>query len=615
MTDLRNAIADLDNHSRHNQFAESRDVVTLRAKLSDLLGAFLKEVRYVGPALSSQKVWSSERAEVARQGFTLWETAAAGYVQDAQTCSDRSARAAALSATEALMNLATTGSEVLSMAPTVSLVDTYLGLVELALDQASDMVMLARPATTYESTTENPFLTQISLLACDAAIKRHQQAFALDTILDEEELRGIIADLEVLSDRERTRARSMRGAKAEMAATSAFFAIKQLADARIAYAQMLRQVWRQRSRTSEMRVQDLLDSIHRITGKSAASSSASSKTPSLINRGSTGRTSFVRPRDVIAEEKDLGPRGSSSTSSESSDGLGPLTPASDGTPCAGFGSALTGSSSFSRAALLSGSTLSMDSAGSCRSTESTRSLWMPPLEARERRISSVGIRRSDSSVTAWNRKASMVSNKPSVNGTFTVSTTALCETAFSLLEAAMKGYKAGLNLLASSNLTGDLMAQTKSEVLLGIAEAALFSADLAPLCSRAVSARETNLDTCGIYARWAAREVGMASWIEGTSDSVIADRKVDSWRAKEVGKRAILTVLRMWWYKAASKPNQDAKVAAKDAIAGVLQRARPSGEVDSSSIAKYKSRIVEASGELNASESLFWLEVERILTA
>lgn len=612
VTDLRNAVADLEAASKDKTLEKSPDLLVLRAKLSDLLCSFLKELGQTAIVQSPEKIWIGERAEIAKEGLKLWEAVSDSLVLQVGRASGKEVKTIAMNATEALMNLATTGSQVLSLAPTASLVNDYHEIVELALDQASDMIILAKPIGPSESSIDNPFLTQISLLSCDAALKRHKQAFALGQTLDEEDLRAVIGDLEVLSDRERARAKSMRGAKAEMTYTSAFFALKQVGDAKVTYAQLLRQAWKKRSRQSDKRLEDLLSSINRITGKSSAGgNSLLSRPPLLDHRKSSQYSSSSRMQETIQEEcEELPARLSASSSEASSTGLGPLTP-TDGGPSIGFGSALTGSSSFGRAAMM------MDPpATSYGSHPGRKSSWMPSSQARERRLSSIGITRNNSSVSAWNRKASVISLVEENSGsTRQVSTVALCITAFNLLEAAIKHYKVALNALATSSLTGDQLAQTKSELLLAIADASLFAADLGGLCEPAEARRESNLDTCGIYARWAAREVGMASLIEGTTDSAIADRKVGSWRAKEAGKAAIMTMMRMWWYKAATRPNVNAKIAAKEAVNGVLKRVGAGGEIDSRTINKYRVKLLDESGELNGSENMFWSEVDRTLMA
>lgn len=102
---------------------------------------------------------------------------------------------------------------------------------------------------------------------------------------------------------------------------------------------------------------------------------------------------------------------------------------------------------------------------------------------------------------------------------------------------------------------------------------------MASLSRRLAEANEKKtslLVTSEVYPTWAAREVGWSFLIEGTKEAAAADRRTNSWRVDEGGKRAVMLLLRVWWHRAVTTESIDVgtKAAAKDAVEVVVRRMR-----------------------------------------
>lgn len=559
-------------------------------------------------------------------------------------------KSATSKANDALMSLASSAMQVGNLGPTSVLSDEYYAIVELALDRASASVINAKPPSGMETSISNPFLTQIHLMSCEASIARIQHLFALGGSVDEDEFKAVISDLEVLSDRERSRAKSMRGTKAAAASTAAFFTLKQLADTRYQYACLLRQIWRKRKTLPPNLRRTSTSSI----GSSGSDGSSRRSSVDVVHKGgppfvlpANRNTSKSGPPRTLSyaddtipevdETSEGSPRGSASSELKNNDefpatplealpvpavprpgGNHSLSPAEPMSPRRSDHSLLKRPSFISpfdsEAALTAGGLV--NPRGSC---EQRRGSWMPSgdLQAiRARRLSSIGLAKQDPSVSAWNRKASVISIASEEGAPYTTSS-ALVSAAWNILGDAIKEYKVALTILSSSHLLASDLAQRKSEVLLAIADASLFRASLAPRLSVAAEKRTSMLVAAEVYATWAAREVGWASAIEGTKESQIADKRTSSWRADEAGRMAVLTLLRAWWYRAASGPpgEGEVRVAAKDAVDKVTRRLAERNGASDTLVAKFRYKLLKNDGDLDTAENLFWSSVRQNLLA
>lgn len=150
----------------------------------------------------------------------------------------------------------------------------------------------------------------------------------------------------------------------------------------------------------------------------------------------------------------------------------------------------------------------------------------------------------------------------------------LVKSAWILLEASVKHYRMGFNILTDSNLPAAHLARAKNETLVAIAYSAMFMASLAPRFFLATEKREALLVSAEVYSTWAAREVGWSFLVEGTEAVLLADRRTNSWRADEAGKRAAMLLVRIWWHRAVTSQtiDVDTKTHAKDAVETVVKR-------------------------------------------
>jgi hypothetical protein len=191
----------------------------------------------------------------------------------------------------------------------------------------------------------------------------------------------------------------------------------------------------------------------------------------------------------------------------------------------------------------------------------------------------------------------------------------LALSAWQLLEAAMKQYKLALTLLSNSDLPSANLARAKTDTLSSIAYASLFMASLARRLAEAHEKRTALLVTAEVYSTWAAREVGWSFLIEGTKESAAADRRTNSWRADESGKRAVMLLLRTWWHRAVTTDSidTDTKSAARDAVEVVVRRMRDKEGVREGDVARFRSWLNKQEGDFDPAEELFWKSVSRIL--
>ncbi|KAJ9098608.1 hypothetical protein QFC21_004255 [Naganishia friedmannii] len=645
--DLRDALADIQDAQDSGDLKRRLKTLALQAKALTLLSSLLHELEHNGVVPNRSKTWESEIGQTAQQALKLYEEVAATLVDEAEQTEPgtATAKSAALKATEALLSLARGALQVGNLSPTPFVADDHYAMVELALDQASTMVLKAKPASTVELSINNPFLTHIHLLSCEASVGRIQHLFAINGAFDEDEFKAVISDLEVLSDRERSRTKSMRGSKASAASSSAFQSLKQLADTRYSYACLLRQIWRKRKALPAGARRTSTSSVASSGSESSSrrnSADASNKlhpvllatVPRKVSKTGSARTiSFAD--DAIPElDESLDDQKRRSVSSESAQSdeavITPVVsvpiPASNRTVSWATGPEAMSPRRHDHHLLKRPSFISPfdpEAAFTAVGLQNPGGLplarklsWKPTGDLgalRARRLSSIGFAKQDASVSAWNRKASIVSIS-SDEGSST-SSSALVSSAWNSLSEGIKEYKVSLTILSSSNFSAAELAQTKSEVLLAIADASLFKASLAPRLPVAAEKRTPLLVAAEVYATWAAREVGWASVIEGTREAEVKDKRTASWAADEHGKIAVLTLLRTWWYRAASSPPRevDIKNAAKEAADKVTRRLAQREGVNNSLVAKYRYKLLKADGDLDTSENLFWTSVSKSL--
>lgn len=217
--------------------------------------------------------------------------------------------------------------------------------------------------------------------------------------------------------------------------------------------------------------------------------------------------------------------------------------------------------------------------------------------------------------SAWSRKGSIIALATDEAAEGLVPSSQLAQTAWTLLDSAVKQYKVALSLVSSSDMPTSDMARAKTETLYSIAYCSLFMASLAPRLAIAAEKRTSLLVTAEVYSTWAAREVGWSFLIEGTKESQLADRRTNSWRADEAGKRAVMLLLRTWWFRAVTTEtiDVDTKVAAKDAVEIVVRRMKEREGVKDGDVMRYRTVLTRIEGELDGAEALFWRSVSRIL--
>ncbi|GHJ87346.1 hypothetical protein NliqN6_3748 [Naganishia liquefaciens] len=644
LIELKNVLGLLQDAQKDGTVKRRPKTITLQAKALMLLSSLLHELEHDGAVPSIPRIWKSEIGDTARQAMRLCEEVAEILISEAECAPRGTRKSATAKAIDGLMSLANSALQVGNLAPTQVMSDKYYAIVELALDRASTLILDAMPSSSLESSISNPFLTQIHLVSCGATIARSQHHFALGGSVNEDEFKDVISDLQVLSHRERIRAKSLRGNKAAAASTSAFYSLKQLADTRYRYACLLRQIWRKRKA--------LPPSLR----KTSTSSIGSSGSDGSSRRSSVDVTHKAGPRrngsksapsrslsyggDTIPEmdeTSDDGPRGLNSAKlphngeesvaspleSLSASFIPALPIQSPSATVETMSPRRTEHSLLKRPSFISpfDSEAALTAGGlasNCLAFEQRRGSWMPSGDfqaIRARRLSSIGLAKQDASISAWNRKASVLSISFD-EGMPNVTSSALVTAAWNALGEAVKEYKISLTILSNTHFLSSDLAQRKSETLLAIADASLFKASLAPRLSVAAEKRTSLLVAAEVYATWAAREVGWASVIEGSKEAQATDKRTSSWRADEAGRMAVLTLLRVWWYRAASGPRRevDVRAAAKDAAEKVTRRLADRNGDSETLVAKFRYKILKNDGDLDTAENLFWSNVRQNLS-
>ncbi|WVQ83383.1 hypothetical protein IAT38_005524 [Cryptococcus sp. DSM 104549] len=595
------------------------------------------------------KVWNGEIGELAREALQNLEDVAADKMDRMREMDGGEAAGQSPEMAEMFLSLAEAALVVSSLAQDLTTVDLHIELAEQALDQASNMATVAATSRVKSSTSSANLIARVQHVSGKSSLERLRHTFTLGVELDEDDFRALISDLSLLATECRERAAKLKGHKAAAAATLAWETIKQLGDAKTLYANLLRLVWRQRK-------------PRRRSGAKAASS------PAQLGAGTPGRRTSARQDSAdhtIHEEEEDGdgfkqapsparrdsvPRlggGLGRRESASSTGSDPHDSARKGSAALAAVSEDAEVSSFENRRRFTRGSISIPATG-------RRGSWLPsPTEvtaSRNRRKSSVGVSsplsqsfaslftdgsndgmgimsrtRRISSVggplqlpdgsSAWSRKASVISLQSEDEALGLVPSSELAKSSWMLLEGSIKQYKLALTVINGSNLPNAQLARAKNETLTAIAYSSLFMASLAPRLSLAAEKRESLLVNAEVYTTWAAREVGWSFLIEGTQAAQLADRRTNSWRADEGGKRAVMLLLRIWWHRAVTTQSidVDTKRAAKDAVETVVKRMKDKEGVREGDVFKARHWLFIMEGEMDTAEGLFWRSVCRIL--
>lgn len=589
------------------------------------------------PTEDDTKLWSGQVGELSREALQLAEDVASAKMDKMKAANQEAAAALTPALAETFLLLASTAIEVSKIAPTLADVEAHLELAEQALDQASNMASVAQGHNIRSSSTTFNLLTRVQLVSGRASLERLRHTFVLGAPLDEDEFRSVMTDMNNLCSETKERAKKLKGSKAATATTLAYEAVKQYGDAKALYASLLRLVWRKR------KVEEIRSRKHSVASNHSKDGSrkGSQTGDGLIPRAGGHRTSSHKASSamdaayIIREEEELDNFDSSrrpsahSTSGESAaseesqtqapslrrKSSQPLTPIPDGHSVTSFISPFRSSIALPPAGNLSplnvpASPLSPGRKGS----------WLPVTSegapSRGRRQSSMSQPLvGPDGISAWTRKASVITLAADEQAQGLVSSTQLALSAWQLLESAVKQHKLALSLLASTDLPSAQLARAKADVLIAVASSSLFMATLAPRVPIAAEKKTSLLVTAEVYATWAAREVGWSFLIEGTREAKLADRRTNSWRADESGKRAVMTLVRIWWYRAVTseRVDVDTKIGAKDAVERVVKRMKEREGVRDGDVVRFRVGLARVEGEMDAAEVLFWRSVSRIL--
>lgn len=246
-----------------------------------------------------------------------------------------------------------------------------------------------------------------------------------------------------------------------------------------------------------------------------------------------------------------------------------------------------------------------------------------PLTSPGLQPGSPGLRRRLSSMTsplylgAWHRKGSFPGFSPNDVLTADPVDDELAQTAWALLESGLKNLKTSINHLLSGGFSAPEAAHLKSQVLFAISSTLLFQASLVPRLRNSPNHAGPErplalLVTSEVYAKWAAREVGWSEIIEGSPAAAIADRRIASWEADEAGKRGVLLLLRVWWFRASAEEGAD-KDQAKDSVEVVVRRMRDREGVGLGDVTRFNALLAKSEGAGDGAEAMFWRSVKRIL--
>jgi len=581
-----------------------------------------------------QKTWEGQVGILAREALQNLEDVAADKMDRMRALRQDDAAQQAPALAETFLALSSAAITVSSLATDLATVETHVELAEQALDQASNMATVAAAARVKSSSASANLITRVQLASGRSSLERLRHTFILGIELDEDDFRSLMSDMTMLADECRARATKLKGSKGAAAATLAWEACQQLGDAKVLYADLLRLVWRKRRPASKIRTQGSFasrklssrtdsveatikeededekspyDETHKTPKPTSVRSSASSgvgEPDSLLGLPVLGKTDPFKTGDD-AHHPPLSPdtrrltsqdarRDSSKSNSRKGSALSAMPENEE-------------VSNFSPIAPRRSGQLS-----------GRRGSWLPDQSPgpRSRRLSSMsGPLVGPDGVSAWSRKASVISLTSEDEAHGLVPSSALAGSAWDLLDGAIKQFKLGLTILNNSDLPTAQLAKAKTDTLSAIAYTSLFMASLSRRVVEAHEKRTSLLVTSEVYSTWAAREVGWSFLIEGTKEAASADRRTNSWRADESGKRAVMLLLRTWWHRAVTTEGADVdtKSAARDAVEVVVRRMRDKEGVRDGDVTRFKSWLIKQEGELDPAEALFWRSVSRIL--
>lgn len=583
-----------------------------------------------------RKTWEGEIGALARDALQYLEDVAGDKMDRMREMKKAEAALQSPAMAETFLALSSAALAVSTLAIDLPTVDAHIELAEQALDQASNMATVAAAARVKSSSSSANLITRVQLASGRSSLERLRHTFLLGVELDEDDFRSLMSDMSILATESRERAAKLKGSKATAASTLAWEAVRQLGDARVLYASLLRLVWRKRRPASKVRLG--------VDRGSRQMSRVSQRTDSL--------EATIKEEDEDEKEVDTKGRPSLKAGSSTDDvlssmpvlGKDPLTPShehrelpispndprrvslQDGRRDSGKGrkgSALDGSRKGSQAleVMPEGEEVSTFTPSAPRFSvvsSTRRGSWLPDSSpvSRNRRMSSMTqpLVHSDGQ-SAWSRKASIITLASEDEAAGLVSSSELALSAWQLLEVSVKQFKLALTLLANSDLPTANLARAKADTLASIAYASLFMASLARRVAEANEKKTSLLVTSEVYATWSAREVGWSFLIEGTKESASADRRTNSWRADESGKRAVMLLLRTWWHRAVTTDaiDTDTKSAARDAVEVVVRRMRDKEGVKDGDVARFTGWATRLEGEFDPAEALFWRSVSRIL--
>lgn len=534
-------------------------------------------------------IWEGPIGALAREALANLEEVAGDRMDAMRGMNPQESSAQSPQMAETFLSLAAAAVTVSSLAMDLPTVELHIELAEQALDQASNMATVAAAARVKSSTSSANLITRVQLASNRSSLERLRHTFILGVDLDEDDFRSLMADMTMLATECRERAAKLKGAKAASASSLAFEAVKQLGDAKVLYASLLRLVWRKRKPSSR-------------SGRSSKSSASMSERRTVSSRST---------ESSITEEDE-----SVSFSNSFSSSRSPLP-----SPLPRPPTSRQGSTSLDDIPDEEEITFSTDSRRPTLSIPTTgrRGSWMPQTTelavGRSRRMSSMSAPLTGpDGISAWNRKASVIclaDDEPQG----TIPSIQLAESAWQLLESAVKQLKLALSVLSTCDLPTVQLARSKAETLTGISSASLFMASLAQRVPLAMEKRTSLLVTAEVYSTWAAREVGWSFLIEGTQEAALADRRTNSWRADEAGKRAVMLLVRVWWHRAVTSEtiDVDTKMNAKDAVERVVKRMKDKEGCKDGDVVRFKYWLSRYEGEMDPAEVLFWKSVSRIL--
>ncbi|WVQ76102.1 hypothetical protein IAR50_005742 [Cryptococcus sp. DSM 104548] len=611
--------------------------ITARETLAEgctLLSAILHETEdYIE---DESRVWAGEIGALAREALAVLEDVAADRMDKMRSMSSNEAAQLSPDAAELFLTLSEAALKVSSLAMDLPTVELHIELAEQALDQASHMATIAATSRVKSSSATATLIARVQHASSRSSLERFRHTFALGVPLDEEDFRALLADMELLATECRERAAKARGSKVGGLSTLAWETVKMVGDAEVLYANLLRGIWRGR--------------------KPRRRSGGPGKVGTPTRGSIRDSVDAIREEDEEPETKSkvAGPASApaawripgrrESASSAGSDGLSSrkgsaaLGAVAEGTELSTFPHRGRFLSSVSVPATgRRGSWLPSPGDIASNRAQRRRSSLASPLsksftgllpEPQMDHLSGLNIQRTrrasstggslvlPDGQSAWSRKASVISLGSDDGCTSaSISSSALARSAWQLLESSVHQYKIALNVLASSSLPNAELAKAKNETLIGVAYASLFMASLGPRLAVAAERRETFLVTAEVYTTWAAREVGWSFLIEGTKAAEMADRRTNSWRADEAGKRAVLLLVRIWWHRAVTTQAMDVETKrnAKDAVETVVKRMKEKEGTREGDVFRVRWWLSRQEGEMDTAEGLFWRSVCRIL--